>query len=142
MKTEAKRPLGVTILAVFDILVGIFPVYLGVVYIIAAGFVAQMGGSLGGWGMPGFFALFGAFILPLGLILLVLGILAVVVGWGFWKGRGWAWTFGLVLYVIGTVLGVRSLAVGDVASIVVVVIGALLVYYMFRPNIKAWFGKA
>lgn len=143
--TEAQRPLGVTVLAVLDVLVGIFPVYLGVMYMIFISTFSNPGiiGSLGGWGMPGFFALFrGALILPLGLILLVLGILAFVVGWGFWKGRGWAWTFGLVLYVIGIVLEVISLAVGDVVSIVVVIIGALLVYYMFRPNVKAWFGKA
>ena len=136
MKTEAQRPLGVTILAVLDILGGIGALLLGLVYMALS---AQIGKVIGGGGL---FALFGAFIVVLGIIFFILGILAIAVGWGFWKGSGWAWIFSLVLYVIVIILGVASLTVGDVASIVLVLIGALLVYYMSRPNVKAWFGKA
>lgn len=140
MKAKAERPLGVTILAVLDILGGIIALLLGLVYMSLSATLAQTGAVIAGG--SGLFALFGAFIIALGLIFLILGILAVAVGWGFWKGSGWAWLFSLVLYVIGVILGVISLAVGDVASIVIIIIGALLVYYMFRPNVKAWFGKA
>ncbi len=135
MKTEAQRPLGVTILAVLDILGGIGASLLGLIYMALS---AQIGTVVGGGGI---FALFGAFIVVLGIIFLILGILAIAVGWGFWKGSSWAWIVGLVLYVIGIVLGLTSLALGDVTSIVLVVIGALLVYYMFRPNVRIWFGK-
>lgn len=125
-------------LAVLDILGGIGALLLGSVWMSLSAAIAQAGGVKGGGGL---FALFGAFIVVLGVILIVLGLLAIAVGWGFWKGSGWAWIMGVILYVIGVVLGVASLAAGDVTSIVFVIIGALLVYYMFRPNVKAWFGK-
>lgn len=138
-EAKAERPLGVAILAVLDILGGILALFVGIGFMALSAIIAEMGGAevLGG-----LFAFFEAFIIVLGLIFLVLGILGIAVGWGFWKGSGWAWILGVVFYVIGIILGVVSLALGDLTSIVSIIIGALLVYYLFRPNVKAWFGKA
>ena len=140
VETKTQRPLGVTILAVLNILGGILALFLGITYISLSATLAQTGGVIAGG--SGIFALFGAFIIVLGLIFLIIAILAIAVGWGFLKGKRWAWTLSLILYAITIILGVTSLVAGDVTSIVVIIIGGLLVYYLFRPKVKAWFGKA
>ncbi|HEC82161.1 MAG TPA: hypothetical protein ENI42_07065 [Thermoplasmatales archaeon] len=48
---------------------------------------------------------------------------AVVLPYGFLKGKSWAWTFGGVLYVLS------------------LPIGLVFLYYITRPHLKAYFGK-
>jgi hypothetical protein len=43
--------------------------------------------------LPGFGLLFGGF----GAFLIVIGILALLVGWGLWAGKGWAWWLTVIL---------------------------------------------
>lgn len=138
-KAKAERPLGVAILAILDILGANLAIFAGIGFMVVPTVIAKMGEAVA---LGGLFAFFEAFTIALGLIFLILGILGIAVGWGFWRGSRWAWALGFVFYVIGIVLGVISLALYDYISILIVIIGALLVYYLFRPNVKTWFGKA
>lgn len=141
---KAERPLGIAILAVLDIIGGILGLFGGISMAALSTIIAEMMEEMGG--LPGFEGLFGAAIevmfLVLGITAIIMGIVAVAVGWGFWKGTEWAWILGIALYAIGIILGVVSLAGGNVFSVISIIIGALIVYYLFRPNVKAWFGKA
>src|SRR5215469_13209842 len=97
-----QRPMGVTILAVLAFLVGISGI-LGAIGILALG---------GGYVM-------------LGVIALVLALLELGLGYGFWTLQPWAWTLGITLQVINIVLNViylftqRSNALSDIVSIVI-----------------------
>ncbi len=141
---KAERPLGIAILAVLDIIGGILGLFGGISMAALSTVIAKMMEEM--VGLPGFEGLFGATIevmfLVLGVIAIIMGIIALAVGWGFWKGSEWAWVLGLALYAIGIIFGVLSLAGGNVFSLVSIIIGVLLVYYLFRPNVKAWFGRA
>jgi uncharacterized membrane protein (DUF2068 family) len=75
------------------------------------------------------------------VILVPLGIAMLVVAYGLWKGKRWAWTITLVLSFIGIALGLASIATGNIVSIWPVIINAIVIYYLYRPNVKAFFGR-
>jgi len=75
------------------------------------------------------------------IILVPLGIANLVMAYGLWKGKRWAWTITLVLSFIGIALGLASIATGNIVSIWPVIINAIVIYYLYRPNVKAFFGR-
>jgi hypothetical protein len=92
--------------------------------------------------------LVGYLFLVLGFILLPLGIVSLIAAFGTFKGKGWAWTVNLVIAYIGIASNVISLTLfpGDAGSIVAVAvsigISVLILYYLYRPHVKEYFGKA
>ena len=77
----------------------------------------------------------------IGAALIVLGIAYFVMAYGLWKGKGWAWTITLILSFIGIALGIASIAVGNIGAIFHIIINAIVVYYLYRPHVKAFFGR-
>src|SRR4026209_1354969 len=75
------------------------------------------------------------------IILVPLGIANLVMAYGLWKGKRWAWATTLVLSFIGIALGLASIVTGTIVSIWPVIINAIVIYYLYRPNVKAFFGR-
>ena len=82
-----------------------------------------------------------ALLVALGAVILILGILYLAVGIGFFSGKGWAWTLGIIVSVLGIVVDVVQIGFGGYSSIVGLIIGLLIIYYLMRPHVKAFFGK-
>ena len=127
---QRVRPAGVAILAVLEICLGLFS--------LAGGALAVAGAGLSGF--TGLVFLTGLLV-ALGFLLAILGILFLAVGWGTWSGQGWAWTIGVALSIIGIITGLISLAAGTAGSIVGLILQVLILYYLTRPHVKAFFGK-
>jgi len=83
----------------------------------------------------------GGGILAIGGILIATGILSFVVAYGLLKGRRWAWTLTVILSIISIVLAAISIAAGSVPSIISIIISGIILYYLYRPHVKAYFGK-
>jgi hypothetical protein len=130
--TRGNRPLGVTILSVLDFLGGALMLLLGIGSF-AAGSLIQ-----GFTGLP-FAALLGAAI---GVVFLVFGLVALVMGWGLWQGAGWAWTVSLVLILLGLLGGVLSLIGSPLTGIVMIVVYLFLGWYFAQDGVQRWFNKA
>ena len=113
MESQKHRPLGVTIIAILTIIGGLI--------FLASGLVLL--------------------IIGIGIILLTLGIAYLVMAYGLWKGKGWAWTITLILSAIGIVVALLSIAAGNIGAIFSIVIHGVVIYYLYRPNVKAFFGK-
>lgn len=118
--------MGVTILAVLTVLSGIAMLLAGLG-------IAALGTVL-------------VFLAPLGIffggILIILGIVSFIVAGGLLQGRGWAWTGTLVISIISIITGIVSLAAGNGGSIVSVIISGVVIYYLYRPYVMAFFGKS
>jgi hypothetical protein len=97
------RPTGVTLGAIFLIVMGILTSLLG-------GCVGLLGGAASSVDtqIPGFGA-FGGLIAVIGIIILVLGILGIVAGAGALGGSGWARWLGIIVSVLFVIFGVLSL---------------------------------
>jgi uncharacterized membrane protein (DUF2068 family) len=73
--------------------------------------------------------------------MLILGIVMLGVAWGLWSGKGWAWTLAVVFVIVGVVVGVAHVIVGAYHGILTLILQIIIVYYLFRPNVRAYFGK-
>ncbi len=123
------RPLGVTVVAILQILGGAL--------LVLAGAALAALPQLVELPLPGF----GPLLLGgLGAFLIVIGILALLVGWGLWAGKGWAWWLTVILQALGIASSLASLALGDPTAIASLIIAAIILYYFFKPHVKAYFG--
>lgn len=114
MESQKHRPLGVTIIAIL---------------LIIAGVISLVGGLI-------------LLIVLVGFIFLALGIAYLVMAYGLWKGKGWAWSISLILAGIGVIMGIVYIIQDNLAGgIVSILINGVIIYYLFRPNVKAFFGK-
>lgn len=118
-KVYRQRPIGVTIIALLAILGGI-------------AFLAS------GLGTLILIPLIGIFI---GSGLFILGLAYFLMAYGLWKARSWAWTLTLILSGIGIIVGIGSIIVGNIGSIFHIIINAIVIYYLYRPNVKSFFNK-
>ena len=100
-----------------------------------------------------FFASIGIVI---GGIVLAVGIGYLVVSYGLLKGKGWAWTITVVLSIIAiivqTISAITTVNVllsydinaswaGIISHIIGIAINGVIIYYLFRSHVKAFFGK-
>ncbi|RPH36916.1 MAG: hypothetical protein EHM90_00780 [Chloroflexi bacterium] len=124
-----QRPTGVTILAILAFIGGAFGI-LGALALLGLGF-AFAGAAAGGLG----------FIF--GIVLLLLSILYLWIGWGFWNLKRSAWSLGLVVFGAGIVISFIELLLGYgtlTNLIVTIVINGIVIYYLLTPGVKAAFG--
>ena len=77
----------------------------------------------------------------MGAGLVALGIAYFVMAYGLWRGKQWAWTITMILSIIGIVMGGISIVTGNFAAIFHLIINAIVLYYLYRPHVKMFFGK-
>ena len=85
---------------------------------------------------------FGGIAIAVGGVLIAIGIASFIVAYGLLKGLGWAWTVTIILEIISIVLNAISIATGNIGGIVSIIISGIILYYLYRPHVKAYFGKA
>ena len=149
---QRSRPTGVTIIAILNIIGGIIMVVGGIALMAAGALIPMLPPEAfeqsqdlapGGMGLTEASAgFFGAGAAAVGGITIAIGILSFVVAYGLLKGRSWAWTLTIVLSVISIVLNAISLVAGNIGAIVSIIISGIILYYMYRPHVKEYFGKA
>jgi hypothetical protein len=152
---KLSRPLGVSIIANFGIILGII-MLLGVVIVSVSGVnmantvASSRVNTVSGSGSVG----------------LEVALYILVVGYGLKKGKAWAWTMSIIgiligfattsyaiyfttlplIGVIGNQVGLTAYAgiIVDVIIISIIVfvsIELIILYYLYRPHVKAYFGK-
>ena len=135
-----KRPTGVTIIAILNIIGGIIMLIGGIAAAAAGAILPSLSISQSDLsGVPPI--LLGGGAIAIGIILIIIGILSFVVAHGLLKGRGWAWTLTLILSVISIVLNAISIVTGNFGGIISIIISSVIIYYLYRPHVKAFFGK-
>ena len=135
------RPIRVTMIAVLMVIGGIIMLIAGISAIAIALFLpmaAQSRDLAGGISTT----MLGGLATASGAFFPALGIASLVMWYGLFKGRGWARTAAVVLSIIGIVMSVVSIVTGNLGSIVSIIINGVILYYLYRPHVKAYFGKA
>ncbi len=93
----------------------------------------------------GFQSLLGGLGIAFGAVLVALAIVSFIVAYGLLKGKGWAWTVTLILSIISIVFNAISIATTAganlIGGIISIIISAVIIYYLYRPHVKAYFGK-
>jgi hypothetical protein len=159
--TPKSRPLGVTIIAILNIIGGVLMLIFGI-GLITLGTVlptlppsafnqSQLQGNLTTGQTPipagappmALEFLLGGVGIAFGAVLVVLAIVSFVVAYGLLKGRRWAWTVTIILSIASIVWNAITLATAaNFGGIISIIISGIIIYYLFRPHVKAYFGKA
>jgi hypothetical protein len=154
---KQSRPRGVSIIAILIIIAGVLSLLLGIGLVVIGPFLMNglhtTSGNLGSQIEP---QILGIIFLVFGGILLGLGFANLVMAYGLWRGKGRAWTISIIVLFIGIAINIVSLSIPSVtgvfsdtgsvltrvvSGIVSIGITAFVVYYLYRPHVKAYFGK-
>lgn len=140
MQQTAQRPTSVTILAVLALIGGVFALLAACALIAGGAFVGAAGAASGvaGAGLAGG----GAVIL--GILFLLVGAGELGFGIGAWTRQPWAWTAGVASQAGVIVINLLQIVFGGfgIGSIISILIAAAIIYYLFTPEIKTYFGRA
>ena len=146
----ADRPLGIAILAVLDIICGIAALIVGILMAAVSTIIADLPEfedairdvmtSVWVTDVEAAIDILATVLIVLGVIICIMGLGAIVVGWGFWTGKQWAWILGVIYFIVSIVISAVGM-VWSPTNVVSVIIGVVILYYLFRPNVKAWFGR-
>ncbi len=123
-------------MAVLEIVVGLFWLSGGLLALL----VLLGANPYGAGGFAGL-GILGLAISLFGTVLLLLGLVTLGVGIGMWTGKGWALTLGRVFSGIGVLIGLFLVLSGDTGSVIGLLISLLVLYYLTRPEVKAFFAK-
>lgn len=126
---EKSRPTGVTIVAILMVITGIILLSGGIFAVSSSAILSQYGGPLV------------AVVIGVGVFTIVLGVAHFVLAWGLFKGKGWAWIITVILAIISVILSIVSIASGGRTNIISLIISAVILYYMFRTEVKSYFGR-
>jgi hypothetical protein len=166
---EQKRPTGVTIIAILTIVGGILIFVLGIsltalwiltsVSPINISITTNTTNNNSTNDVTGSFIIFSAVV---GCVFLAMGIGYLTIFYGLLKGKGWAWLLTMVLLIVGIIIQIVSITSGDVfnlseinkdrfinrstvseitISVIGMVINMLIIYYLLRPHVRAYFGR-
>jgi phage-related protein len=74
-------------------------------------------------------------------MLIAIGIASFVVAWGLLKGKAWAWIVTIIITIISIILNIISVIAGSIESIVGLIINGIIIYYLYQPSVKSYFGR-
>ncbi len=145
MTTRADRPTGVIVMAVVAVIAGVADIITGLGDIgIAGGFLSD----------HGFGDTLDGIMTGVGLVLVAVGVLGLATAYGLLDGRNWAWLITRLwasLCIIAGVVGVGLSLLGNtltsqilgaiIGSTGTAVVAAVVLWYLYRPHVKAAFGR-
>jgi hypothetical protein len=79
-------------------------------------------------------------------IIYIIALVSIVLGgawfglaWGLYGSKYWAWLITVILSIITIIFSILS--IGDIVNVTTLIIGGLILYYMYRPYVKSYFGR-
>ncbi|WP_107666575.1 hypothetical protein [Cyanothece sp. BG0011] len=132
-----KRPKGVIILAILNLLGGILGIISSLLFLLF-GSLGTVGGFLAG--QADFTGT--SFVMVITAIIgLVNSILSLGVSYGLFAMKNWAWAMAVVIQFIYALTYITSLLNGKnlIGSVISLGIAGLILYYLYQPNVKQAF---
>ncbi len=125
-----QRPTGITILAILSAIGGVLGLLAALAFLTVG--TAVVGSGLGG------------FVFVAGILILAYSVLSLILAFGFWGLKPWAWPLGIGVQALGIVQTLLQFA-NNSSNITSLVIGlgiaAFILWYLFQPHVKAAFGR-
>ncbi|MFI5420511.1 MAG: hypothetical protein ACHQ1H_06050 [Nitrososphaerales archaeon] len=137
--TRTDRPMLVSVIGYLEVLLG----FVGLIWAAVTFFSLW----IAGFGAGGFF--YGAAV---GGFVLLVALVTIAVGYGLLAGANWAWTVAVGISVIDAIVGLIQIFGGNISTLRLGVIGVggftgvgtlvisgLVLFYLFRPNVRRFF---
>lgn len=135
------RPQSVTILAILQLISGVFSLLDGLSILFFAGILGGIGAVVGGAKVG---TIIGGFIAIFAAISLILGIISLVLTWGLFQLKSWAWTGTLIVHVIATLAQLAKMfgSAGTAVNFLTLGFAIATIYYLLRSDVKQAFAIA
>ncbi|MCG7841364.1 MAG: hypothetical protein MIO87_05550 [Methanomassiliicoccales archaeon] len=123
-----NRPLGVTIIGILLFILGLFWILGGTAVVTLTGLETLE--------------------LAVGTVSVLVGLLYIVLAFGFFKGWGWIWILTMVVQILGILWSVAQWVIdgadmGQVLGLLIgMIIPIIIVLYMNSRDVKLFFGRA
>lgn len=123
----ANRPILITIIGALFLIAAVIYIALGIAGILDMYDISDMGADYNTISTS-----------AVGLTALVIGIIYLIVGYGFIMGWKIMWYLAVIFTALGVIVSIPMVLV--LVGIVTLIIYALILYYLFRPGVKEFFG--
>jgi hypothetical protein len=107
---QPQRPTGVVILTILEVIAAVYTLFAGAAAGTLLAFAAPVLAGLGG-------------------LFILIGLVELLLAWGLYTGKNWA----RIVAIIFAILGLLAIPIGTIISIIIL-------YYLTRPHVKAFFG--
>jgi hypothetical protein len=136
--TNMNRPQSVTILAILQLLSAVFSLFDGLVILLFAGLFGGIGAALGGAKVG---TVIGGAIALFAAISLIIGIASLILAWGLYELKSWAWMGTLIIHVIAALAQLAKMlgSAGTGANFLTLGFAVACIYYLLRPDVKQAF---
>src|SRR5437667_4615145 len=132
MMQRPSRPVGITILAILEILIGIVGLLASLVII---GFSALFST------LPTVGSLLGAVGLVIGGVVLFFSVIWLATGVGFLHGKSWSWTLGMIFSILSLLGAIGALTIGLITGGVGgLIFWGLMLYLTSTTQVAAFCG--
>jgi len=128
MARDVSRPILITIIAILEFLLGLLLLVGGILLIagvVSAGDIDPEFADLGN---------------AASIAMIVVGLINLIIAGGFWNGWSIMWYIGLIVNGIGLIVAIYGLITTGIGSAIPLVIYAVILFYLFRPGVKDFFG--
>ncbi|HKW43042.1 MAG TPA: DUF2127 domain-containing protein [Thermoplasmata archaeon] len=125
-----RRPRGIAILAILQILVSIALLIGGLVLLVVPALP------------PSTDVMLEAAVFAMGPVLILLGLLSFLVAWGLWTLKPWARKVAIIFALISIGTDIVSIATGNYSNALGLLIDLFLIWYLTRPRVRAAFVAA
>lgn len=130
-----SRPVGITVIGILQVLLGTLLLLIGAALL---AFQDQIAGELARPAIP----LDRTLIDVLGGTLIFAGLLAWLFAYGLFRLKPWAWWASLVLQVLSVLSTISAGQQGPLQLLIGLLIPGAIIFYLFRPPVRAAFVKA
>ena len=133
-----NRPQSVTVLAILQLISGVFSLLDGLFILLFAGIFGGLGAAFGGAKIG---AVIGGFIGIFAAISFILGFLSLLLTWGLFQLKNWAWTGTLIVHIIATLAQIFKMfgSGGTAVNFLTLGFAAASIYYLLQPDVKQAF---
>jgi hypothetical protein len=119
-RTKPPRTTGVTVLSILAVLIGLFGIVGGTGLLLNANTILA---SLDA------------------LLAVVIGVLYVAAGFGFFRGEEWAWALGIIVSIVSLVVSIVEHPAAHAYGIPGAIVAVIVIYYLTRPKVRVFFGR-
>lgn len=130
----AKRPLGVTILAVLTIIFGLIGFLGGILLVVVFAAAASL--------IPAEYQAVAALLLALGALVTVISLLAMIAGVGLLRLRGWAWWLTMIVGILSIVSSIGTFILYPIGIPYSIVLWIIILAYLVSVRRHFGIGQA
>ncbi|MEG4531584.1 hypothetical protein [Microcoleus sp. D2_18a_D3] len=133
-----NRPQSVTVLAILQLISGVFSLLDGLFILLFAGIFGGLGAAFGGAKVG---TVIGGFIAIFAAISFILGLLSLLLTWGLFQLKNWAWTGTLMVHILATLAQIVKMfgSGGTAVNFLTLGFAVASIYYLLQPDVKQAF---